>query len=581
MRRIAYREEESNEDGTLNQLVSCDNVSTTSTYIEGIEIPTITTVDNPNFGNEEYVIRDGICYAMDNTANKRLGCSGTKRVKNPYFIACVNSKGKTLPMENVGVDGDEASGYTLNGNVSGYFGFHLIDKIFSMNMMSWAYFNDIPYYWPSDSGKYGKSLTLNGLFTGIINNGSSSSSTLLARFDEQLLGSKELAIETYKTTNKNVPDEDAIPTKRTIVGENTGEYPKYRIVLPYLIGDIQCETTYASVANKLLEVAISDDSCRISEDVYGNMRIVLSDQSINDCKDKKNTVLRVSVSGGGDEVKTMYAIKVTMNGKVATDYIVNELTDGINSYDDYGVMKYEITREDLENLSYKSLITKKENEDDEKVLEDSEGYGTTGIFTAADDIDIESLPIYIVAVTTNNCRCISPVYDFTKVEAQIILLKQTVNAPGSGTGSGTATTEIPNEGEEGGTTTQTSSVSVDVSVTTPITTYKFGIRIKNVDNLYYFKNYPYSADISCTAVNGNNITGTAINEDGTDDAAYFEINQTTYDTLVQMASSPFSKPMLLLKTSVIAKDYTGLRHRCVISEDIEMQEIELGGETTE
>ena len=48
-----------------------------------------------------------------------------------------------------------------------------------------------------------------------------------------------------------------------------------------------------------------------------------------------------------------------------------------------------------------------------------------------------------------------------------------------------------------------------------------------------------------------------------------------------MASSPFSKPMLLLKTSVIAKDYTGLRHRCVISEDIEMQEIELGGETTE
>ena len=309
------------------------------------------------------------------------------------------------------------------------------------------------------------------------------------------------------------------------------------------------------------------------------MRIVLSDQSINDCKDKKNTVLRVSVSGGGDEVKTMYAIKVTMNGKVATDYIVNELTDGINSYDDYGVMKYEITREDLENLSYKSLITKKENEDDEKVLEDSEGYGTTGIFTAADDIDIESLPIYIVAVTTNNCRCISPVYDFTKVEAQIILLKQTVNAPGSGTGSGTSTTEIPNE--EGGTTTQTSSVSVDVSVTTPITTYKFGIRIKNVDNLYYFKNYPYSADISCTAVNGNNITGTAINEDGTDDAAYFEINQTTYDTLVQMASSPFSKPMLLLKTSVIAKDYTGLRHRCVISEDIEMQEIEIDGGTTE
>jgi hypothetical protein len=583
-----YREEEANEDGTLNQLISCDNTSTNDTYIEGIEIPTITTVDNPNFGNKDYIIGDGICFAMDNTANKRLGCSGTKKLKNPYFVACVNSKGKTLPMENVGVNGDDASGYTLNGSVSGYFGFHLIDKIFNMNMMSWAYFNDIPYYWPSNADKYGKSLTMNGLFTGIINNGSSTSNTILAKFDEQLLGSKELKIETYKTTNKNVPDEDAIPTKRVIIGENTDEYPEYKIKLPYIKGDIQSETTYASVANKLLEVAISDDSCRISEDVYGNMRIILSEQSINDCKDKKNTILRVSVSGGGDEVKTMYAIKVTMNGKVATDYIVNKLTDEIKSYDDYGVMKYEITKEDLENMSYKNLNTQKEKEDDEKVLEDSKGYGTTGIFTTADGIDMESLPIYIVAVTTNNCRCISPVYDFTKVEAQIILVKQTVNTPGTGTGSGSITTEATSEGGEegegseegegGGTTTQTTDIDVDVSVTTPVVTYKFGIRIKNVDDLYYFKNYPYSADISCTAVSGNNITGTAINEDGNDNAAYFEINQSVYDTLVQMASSPFTKPMLLEKTTVIAKDYTGLRHRCVIIDDIDMQEIVIGGE---
>ena len=576
-----YREEETGDDGVLNQLVSCDNVYTTDISISGIEIPTITNVDNSDFGNEQYLIpgQNGICYAIDKTANSR--CSGIQRLKNPYFVACVNSKGKTKPSEAVGV-GEITEG---KKNVSGYFGFHLIDKTFRLNMMSWSYFNDIPYYKPNynpTNDKNGQSLTMNGLLTGIINNGVSTSTVEIAKFEEQTLNNNTIIIKTYKTTENTPPDEDAIPTKRVIIGNNNSEFLHYKIGLPYSSPDyINRDLTYAAVPNRECELMISDDNCQISDNIYGRMRVVLNSQSLNDCVDSRNTILRVSISGGG-EINTMYVIS-TSGGDY---YIVNKLTDGIKSYEDYDILRYEVAErqeneingiDSLERRSDKDVYSQVENEEDSTMIS-TKGYGTTGVFTMKQNFH---KAVYIVAVSENNCRCISPVYDFTRVEVQIILMKYTVNTTGTGegTGSGTSTSEITTppteEGGEETTETVTGDVEVDVTVdtSTPVTTYRFGIKINNMDNLYYFKNYDSSAEVTCTASEGNNITFNVTSQKGDDSIAFTEISKNIYDALVSMANNPLLSHKLVKRTQVIATDYTGLRHNCFIINNIDIQEV--------
>lgn len=568
-----YREEETGEDGVLNQLVSCDNVYTTDMSISGIEIPTITDVDNSDFGNEQYLVpgQNRICYTIDS----RLRCKKEiQRLKNPYFVACVNSKGKTKPKDNVGVGKiTEGKEYPLEGDVSGYFGFHLIDKTFRLNMMSWSYFNDIPYYKPTNTYKNGKSLTMNGLLTGIINNGVSTSTDEYAVFEEQTLNNNTIIIKTYKTTENTPPDEDAIPTKRVIIGSNNEEFPNYKIGLPYSLSDyINRDLTYAAVPNRECELMISDDNCQISDNIYGRMRVVLNSQSLNDCVDNGNTILRVSISGGG-EINTMYAIS-TSGGD---DYIVNKLTADkenmsheINSYEDYNILKYEVAErqeneisgiDSLERRSDKDVHSQVENEEDSTMIS-TRGYGTTGVFTMKQNFH---KAVYIVAVSENNCRCISPVYDFTSVEVQIILMKYTVNTAGTGegTGSGTSTSEITTPPtEEGGEET-----------TKPVTTYRFGIKINNMDNLYYFKYYDFSAEVTCTASEGNNITFNVTRQKGDDSIAYKEISENIYEALKSMANNPSLSHILVERTQVIATDYTGLRHNCFIINNIDIQEV--------
>lgn len=593
--RSIYREEEINEDGTLNILSGCNSISSDNMTISGFEIPTITSIDNLTYGDYTYEINDheGVCWAVD----KESTCNGKQRIKYPYFVACVNSNGKTKPFEGISIikSGDEE--YTLDdNNVSGYFGFHVIDKMFTITMLAWSYFNNIPYYKPNNTRKYGQSLTMNGLFTGIINNGVSESDDYMAEFDAQTLGNSMLEIETYKTTNNPVPDENAIPTKRVVVGTENGEYEHYKIILPNIIGDINSDTTYAAVPNKRVELMLNDESCQISEDIYGSMRIVLNSESINDCKDKSNSVLSVSVAGGSD-TNTMYAF--TTDG---SDYIVNKLPDEINSYADYGLMRFEVkekeedkqytTDECLTDYVFTLVESQTEDEEDATILHDTVGYGTTGKFTMKNIGPVElnlKMPIYIIGVSDNNCRCISPVYDYSNVIAQIVLLKQTTVAlgTGSGTGTGTSTSTVTTppteEGGESTTETVTGNVSVDVSVDTetPITVYKFGIRISNVTELYYFQYYQYRAEITCNAIEGENISGIAIAEKGDDGVVYFEITESVYNRLVSMAENSFQKPLLLAATTVIAEDCTGLRHNCQIDSSIIVRDKEYDAEGNE
>lgn len=576
--KIVYKEEMTSEnDDNMNVISSCGSNITDDSTINDIGIPTITNIDNTDFASDR-IIEGDICYAKDVTANQRIGCSGDGEYKHPYFVAIINGKGKTKP-SNVAPDGVGENGnneWRLEGSVVNYFGFHIIDKSFRFNMMSWSYINDIPYYKPDEVDKVGQSINMNGFITGIIYNGASTSTDEYAEFVKQLYNNKNIIIETYTLNGDGTPNEDAIPTKRVVIGEHLDppEYPNYDGVSE----EANDTTQYISVPNIQTKLTLEDDNgCQIEETIYGNMRIILNNTSINDCKNNNNSVLKVSVSNG-DGNELIYIVNHNQH-----PFILNKIYENAGNYQfnagtytDYDYMRYEVSKELIENIKYTNCHSQIPSEEDPNSLINSDGYRTTGSFTP-----VPNNPVYIIAITENNCRCISPVYDFTRVDVQIILMKYTVNTAGTGegTGSGTSTSEITTppteEGGEETTETVTGDVEVDVTVdtSTPVTTYRFGIKINNMDNLYYFKNYDFSAEVTCTASEGNNITFNVTSQKGDDSIAYTEISKNIYDALVSMANNPLLSHILVERTQVIATDYTGLRHNCFIINNIDIQEV--------
>ena len=79
--------------------------------------------------------------------------------------------------------------------------------------------------------------------------------------------------------------------------------------------------------------------------------------------------------------------------------------------------KYDLDS-DLVQKSSKSTIVW-ENEEGAVQTKDTSGYGNTGIFT-----NLNHKPYFVIAVTENNCRAISPVYDFHVVYYVVGLVEE-------------------------------------------------------------------------------------------------------------------------------------------------------------
>ena len=557
--KIVYKEEMTSEnDDNMNVISSCSSNITDDSTINDIGIPTITNIDNTDFASDR-IIEGDICYAKDVTANQRIDCPGDVdfEYKHPYFVAIINGKGKTKP-SNVAPGGVGENGnneWMLEGRVVNYFGFHIIDKSFRFNMMSWSYINDIPFYLPNETpetdDRVGQSINMNGMITGIIYNGLSNSTDKSAKFVKQLYNNQEIEIETYTLNTDNTPNEDAIPTKRVVIGEHLDppEYPNYDGVSE----EAKDDTQYISVPKIQTKLTLEDDNgCQIEETIYGNMRIVLNNISINDCKNNNNSVLKVSVSNG-DGNELIYAVNHNQH-----PFILNKIYENAGNYQfnagtyaDYDYLRYEVSRGLIEGIMDTSCHSQVPSEEDPNSLVNSYGYGTTGNFTP-----VPNNPVYIIAITENNCRCISPVYDFSTVEAQIVLIIQTVTTTEPGT-------------------------DADTDVTT--TTYRFGIRITNAKDLYYFNNYDFSAETTCNVIEGNNISISSTSKAGDNGIVYTDISKNIYDTLVSIASNPLTKYRLVYNTQVIATDYTNLRHNCVISNTVVLrsEDIDVNGNITE
>lgn len=404
--RLCYQLEEYNNDEEINVLSSGDYEYVDDNMFEDVMIPTITTKDNENYGGGKDVPghEDELVYGKDNI--------NTKKYRKPLFVAVSNGKKKTLPSD-IGVDDEGFPAETL----SKYVGFHLIDKTFTSNLLAWAYINEIPYFfgeYDSTDGygkneeKAGQSVTASGLLAGYIYNGIPSNENKESTvFDEQTLGNKTIKISTYG-------DEDDIPTKRIINGENTKEY------IDYYIQDITYGYyQYASVKNSQLALTISDtNGCTIDDTIYGNMNIKLSDTS-----EQGNGQANLFLTAGVSNLDVIYYIihLEDVNAYPINSFILppddgnytinidsdNEWKNNVDTVETF--FNFKTTKDIIADKSDKNksnVFGKSTNEEDPTKIDVTNGYSTTGFFYVR-----KQRYYYVIAVSGNNCRAISPVYD--------------------------------------------------------------------------------------------------------------------------------------------------------------------------
>ncbi len=423
-----YNEEESSDKASVNQLVEKGNEYAydsewTTNSINDILIPTITSKDNEDYGCEVTNAYNGnISFGYDriNGMNdKGIYVNSNMWIKKPYGIRVMN----TTSVDNDG----KGTGEKLpsKGNVyftmddktpkEQYFFFHIIDKVLRVNnMIVWSYVNKIPYY-GTDVDKRGRLIKMNGLFTGVINNGILDDKT--KQFNTFRLG-KEGEKEPIKVVTKNGVND--IPTIREIASNTYKDdtpYNTYKGATPYLNYGIN----YVPVRNSQDTLDIEDaEGNLVSETIYGDMSIKLSSYVDN--------VLTFAINKGDNSgADKYYLIEGEANYPLNKGMAVGD--NGWTKNDDYSIMSKDTKIKDL----YEKASTNVQGStptDDETEKMDSKGYSTNGTFTIKKALS----KFFVVAVTSNNCRTISPLYVNDVVSINAILAElNTIVDNGDGT----------------------------------------------------------------------------------------------------------------------------------------------------
>ena len=483
-------------------------------YIEGIKVPNITAFNSKDFGIYEDSVRQKsypttyngeMCFGQDNIAENSID-SGSISIKPPYLVACVNYEGITKPnnlkKENF-YSQDDANKYGLTpykfGDVGSnarwikdgeyeFFQFYLIDKIFSPDIVTWAYMSNIPYFLPwyeydtepqdrnpdSAGNNLGYVIKTSGIVSGFIKNGITSDNGYINDFEQRSIFDKETVIKTY-----NGDTEDSIPTRRCILYQDDKSNKKAEVYLnykhTYSVGD---SNQFKPVPNREGELDFVDKggNCETTRTLYGAMKVTLKSTTLNDPLIKNIEIFgkkfTTSVGENGDTSLTLkvgisnsdtgnpityYIFETSMKETVPEDepYRTRKLWYPLNDFYAYTSetpYRYEIDCKDsikvwdgstprapqvfnkntlekhfkdkydldsdLVQKSSKSTIVW-ENEEGAVQTKDTSGYGNTGIFT-----NLNHKPYFVIAVTENNCRAISPVYDFHVVYYVVGLVEE-------------------------------------------------------------------------------------------------------------------------------------------------------------
>lgn len=541
---IIYRPEMVSTDDEYNTFDGCDSkLLTTDNQLDDIKIPTITNFDNVRYGGGDKLtdakIKDAV-FARDINSS----CTKESLYKHPYFIAAVNSKGKTLPSKNVGTSKENDS-YILSGNIAGYFGFHIIDKMLVNNFLSWACITDIPYFKPSDKKLNGKNVTMKeGLFAGILYNGSPTSveSGGKTTFESQTLSGITFNINT-------ISDDTSLATKRVITGPNLLKtYKDYKVVVIENTenpeDNVYATDAYVTLPPISARMNIEDSNgCQIDETIFGGMKMTASGSSINNITTGER-ILKINLANADSSGDTYYYIYST-EGKdyYPINLIGFDTETGTYKIDMKTADKWENDKESYKLFNYKTskdtllshvdigVISTVPDTEDASSTKKSKGYGTTGIFTSIH----EKKSYYVVAVTENNCRAISPVFDFVDLKG-VVELSKIYSKIEDDTGY--------HDSEDN----------------------MIGFYIDNLDPdkdvPYYFNKYRYSLEATCEIDSLHKVTASGVLSGGTNNPIYAMADSSTFDLLNNYISLPFEigNKLIKKKTTFTAVDYTNLTH---------------------
>lgn len=443
--QLVYHDEEyDNEKRDIHKLVDINSLTVTNgetDHITDMGIPTITNYTNDTYGPKDVknaTSRGGNPVNIDKDLTfgyDRLGGIADRRnaakyYKKPYFVAAYNGKDEIIPLKltNTELTKNEVD----NANrLDKFFSFHIIDKILRVQPVAWSYINNIPFFFlageytdtAGNSNPYlGQTVSMNGLLAGYVFNGVVDAAK---KFETQKLGTKEIQITTLTAGSDG---ENAIPTKRYIDYGKTvdvdTEYPAYKV-----IGN-GSYPQYVPVPNRNVELNIEDGSCSIEEDIYGRMNIRAGGSSLADGNNSGNNVLQMLMSNGDtnfDPTYLVYEIKVRGNKhddtNNKTEYplyhiVKNENDKWVFDGSKYGVMAYERTLESMKTDDVdRSVRSVGDKDADDKDITNL-GFSNSGKFTNIGN----NKYLFVVAVTANNNRTFSPVYDFTPIHVDISII---------------------------------------------------------------------------------------------------------------------------------------------------------------
>lgn len=538
-----YNEEESSEFAGVNQLTEDHkndylvDDELAKSQITDILIPTITNKDNAVYGygdgknskDREKVVNGNISYGYDRTVghginNKGKHSGDLKYIKKPYGIRIVDKDGNGMKLPIIGNVNVKMNKDSRN---EVYFFFHIIDKVLRFNnMLVWSYVSNIPYPPTNKKDYMGKFINMNGLCTGIIYNGITNPQ---CQFEEFTLGGIEnIQVKTTGTEND-------IPTIRYLAKnydyiENVNTYPNYG-----------GEQNYIAVRNRQDTLEILDNgNAYITETIYGNMKISLS--TIEKDGDKKITFNLDNGDVMDDNKFYLFIDNKTYtynNKKISTSYPLRfaQLNEtgvwGFNkNLSSYGILNYDIPIEALYECTAKDVYGYTPTDENEDTT-DKKAYSTTGVFKRSDKL--KNKRFYVVAVTSNNCRTISPLYDYRgEIKVKIFAaLFETISED----------------------TVTESGYSYDRNV-------KLGIQIIVPTNTsdesysYYIDKYPSNVALSFKYSESSSIDEEA--ETDENKRVYFDISNGMSNVLLQILSSDFYFNMYKKKFNITVTDVTNL-----------------------
>lgn len=293
--------------------------------------------------------------------------------------------------------------------------------------------------------------------------------------------------------------------------------------------------------------------CGVQNTIDGSLQVNLTENAVNNCKTGEK-ILEVESDNNAyysifSANNYYYPINLADKNNCMV-WQINSVIDNVfsknneqNLFSYHTKSKYLRGENNLVDSNFRSqtLIS----DDIEEEYKETIGYGTTGLFTPVGEFNY---PVFIVSENDSNVRALSPVYDYSYVEAIVKFgIVETSKA-------------ISEEDENGN----------NIYTIESYKSYKLGVSIKKGEQ-YYLNNYEYRLSGKCRI---DEFTTFEISEEtlsAPEQYIYETITEEMYKSFKNKygsAKGPFATTYLKefnIISTITAYDFTNLKHICAVN----------------